>query len=48
MELLFKIFEILYRQKSITPDKKPYQSIIKLFTYDIVADPGFNTATLYE
>ena len=40
MELLFKICEILYRQKSITPVKKPYQSSINLFTYDIVADPG--------
>jgi len=41
MELFFKIFNLLYRQKSTTPVKKPYQSNIKLFTYDIVADPGF-------
>jgi hypothetical protein len=47
MRLLFKICEILYRQKSITPANKPYQSNIQIFTYDIVADPGFNTAN-YE
>ena len=47
MKLLFKICEFLYRQKSITPVKKQYKSKIKLFTYDIVADPGFNTAN-YE
>ena len=38
MELLFKICQFLYRQKSTTPDTS--KIIGKLFTYDLVADPG--------
>lgn len=60
MDLLYKLFLMLYREKSIEPLKNPdkkysiLQGLLgtlpknefKLFTYDLVADPG-GSSSLY-
>lgn len=58
MDLLYKLFLIFYREKSIKPHKPrvknysflyglpgtPGLPVFKLYTYDLVADPGWSSS----